>query len=188
MGARTIFVSIRSARNTIASATGIKVTDIVSLFGFESPAVGGIVNINEKILSKGFTDSEIRFIIAHECAHIFNNHVIARLFWDILEQTFKGEKKENHQLVEFIKAGFVLLSQSHLPPNAETLRDQEYEADKIAVSITGDLQSAISCLSKLVGNNMNASSHTWELFDTNVPVMTMGQRIETLRRSFGFFV
>ena len=73
-----------------------------------------------------------------------------------------------------------------MPPNAETLRNQEYEADRVAVSITGDLTSATTCLSKLVGNNMNAPSHIWELFDKAVPAMTMGERIEVLRMNGQF--
>lgn len=188
MGVRTNFVSVQSTRDTIASTIGVKVNDIISALGFEPPAVVGIININEKILSKGFTDSEIRFILAHECSHIFSNHVISTLFWNMLENTFKGEKKENREIVELLKVGFVVLAKSHLPPNAETLRNQEYEADKMAVSITEDVGSAISCLSKLGGNNMDAPSHTWELFDSAIPAMTMGQRIEILRHNFCSFL
>lgn len=184
MRIKTNLVSVQSTRDTIASTIGVKINDVIFTLGFESPVVIGIIYVNEKILGKGFTDPETQFILAHECSHIFNNHVISKLFWNVLENTLKREQKENHQIIELLKVAFVLLSKSHLPPNAETLRNQEYEADRMAVSITRDIESAISCLSKLVGNNMNAPSHTWELFDSIFPAMTMGQRIEVLRCSF----
>ena len=186
MGAQTNLVFVRPIKTTIAAAVGVKLNETVTILGLNSPAVGGFIYVNEKILNKSFTDSEIDFILAHECAHIFNNHTIATLFWNLFEKALKGEKNENYELIEIIKIGFVILSKSHLPPNAETLRDQEYEADRIAVSITHDLTSAVSCLSKLAGNNMNAPSHMWELFDKALPAMKMGQRIEALRRNMGF--
>lgn len=183
LGTRTTLVLVQKTQTRVACAIGLTLKDMVSLFGFEPPAAGGIVQINEKLLNKAFTDSEIRFILAHECSHIFYNHIISTLFWNLLEKTLKGENSENYKLIEVVKGLLALLSKSHLPPNAETLRNQEYEADRVAISITGDLASAVSCLSKLVGNNMNAPSHTWELFGKIVPTMTMGERIEVLRRN-----
>ena len=76
------------------------------------------------------------------------------------------------------------MSKSNLPPNAVTLRDQEYEADELATKEIGDLNVAISCLKRLVGNDLKQPSHTWELFDNEVPAMTMEQRIEELKRRF----
>lgn len=181
LGTKTTLVLVKNTNNTIAGAIGLKI--IKPLLGFEPPSVGGIVLINEKSL-KGFTDQEIQFILAHECSHIFNNHIVSKLFWNLLEKILKGEQNENYQLIEILKAFLALVSPSHLPPNAENLRNQEYEADHLAVSITGDLSSAISCLSKLVGNDMNAPSHTWELFGSVVPAMTMGQRLDALRGTF----
>lgn len=186
MGVKTFLVFVQPTKSTIAAAVGLKVNEMITILGLNPPAVGGFIYVNEKFLNKGFTDGEIRFILAHECAHIFNNHVVATLFWNLFEKALKGQKNENYELIEIIKIGFVLMAKNHLPPNAETLRDQEYEADRIAVSITGDLASAVSCLSKLVNNNMNAPSHVWELFDKAIPAMKMGERIESLRRNAQF--
>ena len=185
MGAQTVLVSLRPTRDTIAATVGIKIENIPAILGLNSPGVGGIIFVNEKILKK-FTDSEIQFIIAHECVHIFHNHAIASMFWNLLEDAIKGDNNENYDFVEFIKLFLALSSQSKLPPNAETLRNQEYEADREAVNITGNLMSALSCLTKLAGNNMNAPSHTWELFNNTVPAMTMGERISTLRSGVQF--
>jgi len=179
LGANTVIAYVRATHKTVAAAVGVKINE--RILGLETPAVGGIIYVNDKLLNKGFTDSEISFILAHECTHIFNNHVITTAFWNVLEQAVKGENNEHYELVEFLKLALALSSKSKLPPNAETLRNQEYEADRIGVNITGDLASAISCLSKLASNDMNAPSHTWELFGEAVPAMTMGERIATLR-------
>jgi len=179
MGAQNVFVYLIPSKKTIAGTIGLTLQQ--SILGFNPPSVGGVIYVNDGFLSKNFTDNEIRFILAHECAHIFNNHVIVSTFWNYLESIAKGENNENYEAVEFIKLILTFGSKSKLPPNAETLRNQEYEADRIAVKFTGDLNSAISCLMKLSGNNMNSASHTWELFGTVVPAMTMGERINVLK-------
>ena len=79
------------------------------------------------------------------------------------------------------KATLALMSPDHLSPDARALRNNEYEADRIAVTITHDLQSAINCLTKLSGGNLNNPSHMWELFNIPIPAMTLGQRIQKLR-------
>jgi len=186
LGIKTSLVFVKPTNSTIAAAAGIKLNEVVSIFGLSPPAVGGFVYVNIKFLNKFFTDSEIYFILAHECSHIFHNHLVNKFFWNMLETTLKGEKNENYELVEIIKFGFVLLGKNHLPPNAENLREQEYESDKTAVQITGDLNSSISCLSKLSNNDQNLPSHTWELFNNQVPAMSMKQRIEALRTSMNF--
>ena len=193
LGVKTNLVSVRSTKETIAGAIGLKLhdkttvlgIDVVTLLGFEYPVVGGIIQVNEKYLEKKkFTESEIRFILVHECVHIYNNHIIATLFWHLLEQILKGENNERYLLIEFIKLGLAFTSKNKLPPNAETLRNQEFEADKIAViSVTHDLDSAISCLTKLVDGNLDSLSHGWELFGKVVPAMTMRERIDVLRHN-----
>ena len=99
----------------------------------------------------------------------------------------KGPKQENKVIVEIIKGALALISPDRLSPPAISLRDNEYEADNIAVRMTGDIQSAISSLTKLSGDgNLNNSSHTWELFDIEIPAMTLKQRIAQLRRSANY--
>jgi hypothetical protein len=80
------------------------------------------------------------------------------------------------------KAILALLSPDRLPPNAISLRDNQYEADEIAVRfVTGDLNAAISCLRKLSGGKPNAPSHNWELWGIQLPAMTLQERIAELR-------
>lgn len=185
-GIQTNFVFVRSTKKSVAGTIGLKPNvGLVEFLGFKPQAVIGIIQVNDKYLSKKkFTDSEIRFILAHECSHIYSNHIISTLFWNLLETYLKGEKNENYLVIELAKTLLALMSKSGLPPNAETLREQEYEADKITVlSLTHDLESAVSCLTKLVDGDLDKPSHIWELFGQVVPAMTMRQRIETLRRN-----
>ncbi len=110
--------------------------------------------------------------------------MVSTTFWYLLEKYLKGENLENAMIIEFVKIILAIRSKSGLPPNAETLRDQEYEADKLAVlQLTRDIDSAISCLTKLVNGDLDSPSHTWELFDKAFPAMTMRQRIEVLRKN-----
>jgi len=186
LGVQTNFVFMQSTNKTVAGTIGLKSnTNLVELLTFKPPTVIGIILVNDNYLNKKkFSDSEIWFILAHECSHIYNNHIINTLFWHLLEKYLKGEKNENYLVIELAKTLLALMSKSGLPPNAETLREQEYEADKIAVlSITHDLESAVSCLTKLVEDDLDKPSHIWELFGKVVPAMTMRQRIEMLRKN-----
>ncbi len=183
LGAKTVFVYVLPTKKIVAAAVGARVQNTTFL-GFESPISGGLIYANEQFLNKSFTDSEIQFILAHECVHIYYNHAITSYVWNLIEQMLKGENNEHYEAIELIKFIFALTSKSRLPPNAETLRNQEYEADRIAVNITESLGSAISCLTKLADGKMQSPSHTWELFDKAVPAMTMGERINTLRTAF----
>ena len=58
------------------------------------PVKGTIyVNLNE--LAQ-FNETELLFILGHECIHIYNNHIWARTGWTILEEFFNGlDTKKN---------------------------------------------------------------------------------------------
>jgi len=90
LGAGTIFVSVSPTKKTIAAAVGVTLNG--TILGLQNPAVG-VIYVNDKFLNKHFTDSEIKFVLAHECAHIFYNHVIVSTVWNLIEQALKGEKK-----------------------------------------------------------------------------------------------
>jgi Zn-dependent protease with chaperone function len=149
----------------------------------------GIVLINFDYLSQQqFTEKEVQFILAHEIAHIYKNHSINTLMWNIIERILKNLDYNAPIIVDTFKGLLALLSSSNLPPNAEDLKNNEYEADLIALNyITGDLRSAISCLQKLSNSDPNSPSHTWELFNLNLPAMTLKQRIEVLKERYYSF-
>ena len=179
LGSSNGILAVINDTRTIAGAQGAT----LSIFGGQYHL--GRILVNERYCST-FTDSDMQFIVAHECAHIRQNHLITSIAWALIEQWLKGERNENYSLVEGIKAAYAIFSQERLPPNALSLRDQEYEADEIAVRLTGDLNGAVECLRNLVGNNLDQLSHKWELFGNVVPAMTMRERIAHLQSRFPF--
>ena len=149
----------------------------------------GIILINVDYLNQQqFKEKEIQFILAHEIAHIYKNHSVNTLMWNIIERILKNIDYNSPIIVEIFKGFLALLSPNNLPPNAEDLKNNEYEADLIALNyITGDLRNAISSLQKLSNGDLNSSSHIWELFNLNLPAMTLKQRIEVLKERYYSF-
>jgi Zn-dependent protease with chaperone function len=171
----SVFLQTVNKRSVIAAALGVK----IDLLGI---GIIGLVLVNEKQLRRlKLNDGELKFVLAHECVHIFKNHIITTAFWNLLERYLKGENNEHYDVVEAIKVVLLALSPDRLPPNAVNLRDQEYEADELAARLTGDLDAAISCLTKLVKGDLSKPSHVWELFGQVVPAMNMRKRIDMLR-------
>ena len=150
------------------------------------PVKGTIyVNLNE--LTQ-FNETELLFILGHECIHIYNNHIWARTGWTILEEFFNGLDTKKIGTLDVIKTLYSLINglvrNNFLTPREATIRDQEYEADELSVKLIigqNNLQTAINCLNKLVNHNLNISSHEWKLFSTPIPIMSMGQRIKELQ-------
>jgi len=170
-----------------------KTSLIAGAFGINSTIwpinTKGIVLINfDYLYQQQFTEKEIQFILAHEIAHIYKNHSLNTLMWNIIERILKNLDYNSPIIVETFKGFLALLSPNNLPPNAEDLKNNEYEADLIALNyITGDLRSAISCLQKLSNGDLNSPSHTWELFNLDLPAMTLKQRIEVLKERYYSF-
>ena len=149
----------------------------------------GIILINlDYLYQQQFTEKEVQFILAHEIAHIYKNHSLNTLMWNIIERILKNLDYDAPLIVETFKGFLALLSPNNLPPNAEDLKNNEYEADLIALNyVTGDLRNAISCLQKLSNGDPNSPSHTWELFNLNLPSMTLKQRIDVLKERYYSF-
>jgi len=170
-----------------------KTSLIAGAFGINSTLwpinTKGIVLINfDYLYQQQFTEKEIQFILAHEIAHIYKNHSLNTLMWNIIERILKNLNYNSPIIVETFKGFLALLSPNNLPPNAEDLKNNEYEADLIALNyITGDLRSAISCLQKLSNGDLNSPSYTWELFNLDLPTMTLKQRIEVLKERYYSF-
>ena len=170
-----------------------KASLIAGAFGINSTIwpinTKGIILINlDYLYQQQFTEKETQFILAHEIAHIYKNHSVNTLMWNIIERILKNLDYNSPLIVEIFKGLLALLSPNNLPPNAEDLKNNEYEADLIALNyVTGDLRNAISCLQKLSNGDLNSSSHTWELFNLNLPAMTLKQRIEVLKERYYSF-
>lgn len=170
-----------------------KTSLIAAAFGINSTIwpinTKGIILINlDELYQRQFTEKEIQFIIAHETAHIYKNHSLNTLMWNIIERLLVNLDYNSPLIVETFKGFLTLLSPNNLPPNAEDLKNNEYEADLIALNyVTGDLRNAISGLQKLSNGDQNSPSHTWELFNLDLPAMTLKHRIDILKERYYSF-
>jgi len=170
-----------------------KTSLIAAAFGINSTIwpinTKGIILINlDELNQRQFTEKEVQFIIAHETAHIYKNHSLNTLMWNIIERLLVNLDYNSPLIVETFKGFLSLLSPNNLPPNAEDLKNNEYEADLIALNyVTGDLRNAISCLQKLSNGDQNSPSHTWELFNLDLPAMTLKHRIDILKERYYSF-
>ena len=133
-----------------------------------------------KRVPSGYIDKEISFILAHELAHLFNNHLIGTLFWYLVEQLDIGSNNQNYYYVQLAKIIFTVTSPDFLPPNVLLLRNQEYEADAFAVRyITHDR----ALFEEIIWRQ---SSLGWELIGLPLPSMTLQQRIDELHGRFAY--
>ena len=183
LGVQNIFTSVHLTNKTIAGAIGISTDLSIPFVNVQGPSAIGLVFVNRNYLNY-FTDSEWSFIMAHESAHIFHNHVLSSAFWTITERLAKGNRNQNYVLVNSIKALLAMLSPDRLPPVASELRNNEYAADETALAVTGDIVAAERTLNKLSGGNLESPFHTWELFDVPLPAMTLRMRIKELRKRY----
>lgn len=182
LGVNYINVELYNTNKSIAYVTGINFGDIFNIPSFVN------LHLNfERI--QYFDQDELFFILAHECSHVYHNHMSGNIGRIILEKILKGENNENYQLVESGKAISALINKivndDFLPIDAAQIKHMELEADKFAVThITYDLRSAVRCLLHLCNNHIERESHIWELFQVPFNIMTMGQRIEELLKGF----
>ncbi len=170
--------------NTIAAAAGVYIDLRPTL---DNVTAIGVIHIQPSYLDY-FSHSEWRFILAHECSHIFHNHVVDTLFWKLLEGILKGPNNQNKVIVDLAKVLLTICSSELLSPDALTLRNNEYMADATALKVTRDIKSAKSCLLRLCNNNLNSASHLFDLAGKKLPAMTLGSRIKEMEKRFEAFL
>jgi hypothetical protein len=57
-------------------------------------------------------------------------------------------------------------------------------ADETALQITNDIVAAKSTLSKICNNNLNSTSHAFDLAGRSLPAMTLRDRLEEMERRY----
>lgn len=150
----------------------------------------GEIRINKRLTNPAtypfLNSDELDFVLAHEVSHIFMNHtpksILAHLPKSILDAAAEVYE-EALWLKLMVDAAYVIITLSgELPPEAQLTKEQEVDADILAIWLIGNRRTtAISALTKLVDGDLNRESHTWELLQlVNLPIMTMGQRIEKI--------
>lgn len=172
-----VVVEIFMEDNVLATAQGVTLGSIAL----------GKINISRKLLNL-LTAAEVNFVIAHEVTHIHLNHLVGtgsfQVARTLVEEAARSDPKWKVLLKGWDILKVFIYGGGNLPPSAALTKEQELEADAWAVLLTRDKAAAHSALCKLVGNNLGAPSHTWEVFDTALPVMTIRERLSALDKRF----
>jgi len=172
-----VTVEILMEDNALATAQGITLLSIPI----------GKIKISQKVL-KLLTDAEIDFVLAHEVAHIYLKHLVGTVSFQVaralVEDAARSDTQWKTLLTMWDSLKVLAYCGGNLPPSAALTKEHELEADAWAVFLTRNKVAAHSALSKLVGNNLSAPSHTWEVFDTALPVMTIRERLSILDNRF----
>lgn len=183
LGVRNIFIQIERADNDLIPVAG-------ALGGcFHDPWYNTgrttlcKIYINLNIMAQ-LNDSEICFVIAHECSHIYLNHSIATFLGNLPTSFSKlldtlTIPAANRAYVDFLKIAISLSNVLNLHNNMDLIKKQELEADRMAISITNDINGAKSCLLKICNGDHNCISHFFEVGSKRFPIMTVEQRIKS---------
>ena len=149
----------------------------------------GLIAAEKEFLSN-FDMGETEFILAHETAHIIKNHSVIALILEILGKEIKKMVKKNTQHYEAIEFlwNLIFILTKGTTFNGLVIKNQEKEADLLAVQLTNDRPKAISALEKLArlyaNGNLDAPSHVTFIENGAIPAITFRERIQTINAYF----
>jgi len=173
-------IAVTNCRDDIAKTIGLYINDTIPVVNEKVNVAFGNVSVNKDYLNRTLTYDEQKFILAHETSHIYLNHVVPRASDGFIDELIRNCKSDTHAFLNSAKAFFYLFN---IPtPLTAITKEQEIAADVRAISLTGNENAAISCLTKLVNGNLDETSHTWEVLSLKMPVMTMKERIQEIQR------
>jgi Zn-dependent protease with chaperone function len=180
LGCTTPAVVVMVTTDGLATAAGI------TMFGVSF----GQISVSKSLLATLSADPEaLDFVLAHEVAHIWESHLVAKGAFAIARAMLDQEAKTDPVLLTMLAAWdvakVVLFAGGNLPIDAALTKEQELDADALAARLVGSVDAGHRALLTLVGGNRSAPSHTWEVFQTAAPVMTVGERLAALDARFG---
>ena len=187
LGVEYNFVYIEPVDNEIIPVAGALGVCIDNNWLINKKMSFGKILVNLSVMSQ-LNSSERLFIISHECAHIFHNHLIATMLVNIPSLSLKildliSTNPYNKVLLSSLKSMMSIMNRFNVKNNIDSIKNQELEADMTALEITQDFSAAKSCLLKLCNNDPNSLSHYFEFESENesekIPVMTVNQRIQS---------
>jgi len=162
-------------------------------FGVKLPAILGFpefpigtVFISD-IYYTTLPDEELEFVVLHELGHIVNSHSVNNLivygvkriliswFADILE--IPQTQVEN--IIGFLKWLYTASGQRTI--EEEITAQKELEADRYAVTLQGRREPAISVLTKINNQNIDAPTHVTVDGVFVTPAINARERIEAIR-------
>ena len=172
-------INVTNCRDDIAKAIGLYINGTIPVVNLKVNAAFGNVSVNKDYLNRTLTYDEQRFVLAHETSHIYLNHVVPRTIDRFIDQLIRNC---NRDVQAFLNRAKVFLYLLNIPlPLSVIAKEQEIAADVRAISLTGNENAAISCLTKLVNGNLDDYSHTWETLGVKMPVMTMKECIQEIK-------
>jgi Zn-dependent protease with chaperone function len=173
-------VRIVKKKSVVAGAWGLNISNCPF----------GEVLINARIANPQnpphMSKDELDFILAHEVVHIFYNHppvsVLAKLPRTLLDALAAQDEEAVwlKLLVEFVNVMPAIFGK--LPLEASLTKDQELQADVLAICLTRNRSAALEALKKLVNYNLDQPSHQWEMLGAKLPVTTMRERLSEIQR------
>ena len=173
-------IIVTNCRDDIAKAIGLYINDTIPVVNLKINVAFGNVSVNKDYLNRTLTYDEQRFMLAHETSHIYLNHVVPRTINGFIDELIRNCNGDVHAFLNGAKVFLYLLN---IPlPLSVIAKEQEIAADVRAISLTGNENAAISCLTKLVNGNLDDPSHAWEALGVKMPVMTMKERIQEIQR------
>ena len=173
-------VIVTNCRDDIAKAIGLYINGTIPVVDLKVNVSFGNVSVNKDYLNRTLTYDEQRFMLAHETSHIYLNHVVPRAIDGFIDELVRNCNRDVHAFINGAKAFLYLLNIP--PPLSVIAKEQEIAADVRAISLTGNENAAISCLTKLVNGKLDDYSHTWEALGAKMPVMTMKERVQEIQR------
>lgn len=158
--------------NGIAYASGTNILGSLS----------GSILVNPSIINF-FSYEEIRFILAHECAHILENHSLANAIYEGIENAASNLLKiPNAKDLAKIVSSVInkLVTGNFRDIRGEIIVNNELQADKRAVYYVGNTIHAINSIRKLCRNNLDTYTHFWDLRGVPIGALSARERINNL--------
>lgn len=179
------------------------INDVMVQAGYPNHWIFGIVTDESKIPSPAFsiglgtfgligassnlisimTHEELKFVVAHEVGHILHSHVLFNLAPSILKEIIGDRDFEDVKKFFALFEIFLMLTGKEGFVRKIT-KDKELDADRFAILLMRDKESAKSALLKLVNNDMDQVSHMCKIGDVQLPALTIRERIESIDRIF----
>lgn len=176
-------VEVCDDKSTVARAGGFYINRNFPRLNHYLNWAWGKVYVNTSYVNSILSTEEQKFLLAHEVAHIYLNHVPNKLPLKAFNELLKQLAPLMSIALDILK--LLLHIRGIPPPIAALTKEQELNADIQAVLLTGNVTAATSCLTKLVQGNLESQSHTWEALGVEIPAFTMRERIEEIKRRIG---
>lgn len=144
--------------------------------------------------AKDLDDDEMRFLLAHELAHVRLGHLRWRFIVLFMPSVFlicvpmflifSGVRLFTPNLIPFVFGAMLLTMFWSAAGSKVMLRKQEYEADELALQTTMNLPAAENLLRKLV-SGPNSYMHEIEDFSTHPAISNRLDRLRSLAQRLG---